>query len=186
MLPQFATKEIPMKTSRSFSIMCAAVCLLFLMGTGVAQSPRGGDTASLAARIQRLEDIEAIRTLMLDYGRLLDLRDLAGYSRLFAKDGEWVGGFGSAKGPSEILAFMQKNMGTGPNRNNSFHILSNFEIEVKGDSATAWSRWTFVIPAADGKPVISQAGRYDDILIREDGRWKFKRRSASNDIPVMP
>jgi hypothetical protein len=81
---------------------------------------------------------------------------------------------------------MQKNMGTGPNRNNSFHILSNFEIEVKGDSATAWSRWTFITPGADGKPAISQAGRYDDILVREDGRWKFKRRSASNDIPVMP
>ena len=31
-----------------------------------------------------------------------------------------------------------------------------------------------------------QAGRYDDILVREDGHWKFKRRSASNDIPVMP
>jgi len=97
-----------------------------------------------------------------------------------------VGGFGSAKGPAEILAFMQKNLGTGPNRNNSFHILSNFEIEVKGDSATAWSRWTFITPGPDGKPVISQAGRYDDILVREDGHWKFKRRSASNDIPVMP
>ena len=81
---------------------------------------------------------------------------------------------------------MQKNLGTGPNRNNSFHILSNFEIEVKGDSATAWSRWTFITPGPDGKPVISQAGRYDDILVREDGHWKFKRRSASNDIPVMP
>ena len=164
----------------------AIVALFLLLGIAIAQAPRGNDTASTAARIQRLEDIEEIRILLTDYGRLLDLRDLPGYSRLFAKDGEWVGGFGSAKGPAEILTFMQKNLGTGPNRNNSFHILSNFEIEVKGDSATAWSRWTFITPGADGKPVISQAGRYDDILVREDGRWKFKRRSASNDIPVMP
>jgi uncharacterized protein (TIGR02246 family) len=140
--------------------------------------------ASLAARLQQLEDTEEIRTLLLDYGRFLDSRDLAAYSRLFAKDGEWVGGFGSAHGPEGILAFMQKNLGTGPNRGNTFHILSNFEITVNRDSATAWSRWTFITPGADGKPVISQAGRYDDTLVREDGRWRFKRRVASNDTPA--
>ena len=146
---------------------------------GVAQSD-----SSFAARLQRLEDMEAIRALLIDYGRFLDARDLAAYSRLFARDGEWVGGFGSAKGPAAILEFMQKNLGTGPNRGNTYHILSNFEIDVKGDTATAWSRWTFVTPGPDGKPVISQAGRYDDALVREDGRWKFKRRVASNDIPA--
>src|SRR5262245_61809212 len=139
---------------------------------------------SLAVRLQRLEDMEEIRTLLLDYGRFLDSRDLAAYSRLFAKDGEWVGGFGSARGPEQILAFMQKNLGTGPNRSNTFHILSNFEIVTDRDSATAWSRWTFITPGPDGKPVISQAGRYDDVLVREDGRWRFKRRVASNDIPA--
>ena len=153
--------------------------LLLLGGVLSAQN-----NASVAARLQRLEDIEEIRTLLTDYGRFLDSRDLAAYSRLFAADGEWVGGFGSAKGPAGILEFMQKNLGTGPNRNNSYHILSNFEIDVKGDTATAWSRWTFIVPATDGKPVISQAGRYDDILVRESGRWKFKRRTASNDIPA--
>src|SRR5262245_52934262 len=119
----------------------------------------GQNDASVPARLQRLENIAEIRTLLTDYGRFLDARDLTAYSRLFAKDGEWVGGFGTARGPAEILAFMQKNLGTGPNRNNSYHILSNFEIEVKGDSATAWSRWTFITPGADGKPAISQAGR---------------------------
>jgi uncharacterized protein (TIGR02246 family) len=159
--------------------------LLLMTAVLTAQAPRAGQSdASIGARLQRLEDIEEIRTLLLDYGRFLDSRDLTAYSRLFAKDGEWVGGFGSAKGPAEILAFMQKNLGTGPNRNNSFHILSNFEIDVKGDTASAWSRWTFIVPAPDGKPVISQSGRYDDTLVREEGRWRFKRRTASNDIPV--
>jgi len=175
-----------MKVSRSFIFLCAAAALVLSIATAVAQTPRGNDTTSLAARVQRLEDIEEIQTLLLNYGSLLDSRDLVGYSKLFAKDGEWVGGFGSAKGPEEILAFMQKNLGTGPNRNHSFHILSNFKIEVKGDNATAWSRWTFIAPGADGKPAISQAGRYDDILVREDGKWKFQRRTASNDIPAAP
>jgi SnoaL-like domain len=64
--------------------------------------------------------MEEIRTLLLDYGRFLDSRDLAAYARLFAKDGEWVGGFGSAKSPAGIQAFMEKNLGTGPNRGNTW------------------------------------------------------------------
>lgn len=173
-----------MKISRIALTLCSAGVFL-LFPTIVPQAVSGTQNqASIAARLQRLEDMEEIRTLLLDYGRHLDSRDLAAYSKLFAKDGEWVGGFGSAKGPAGILAFMEKNLGTGPNRGNSFHILSNFVIEVKGDTATAWSRWTFVVPGADGKPAISQAGRYDDTFVREDGRWKFKRRAASNDTPA--
>lgn len=162
-------------------LLCGLLCGFAAAGP---QQRAGQGDASIAARLQRLEDMEEIRTLLLDYGRLLDKRDLVSYSKLFAKDGEWVGGFGTAKGPAGILEFMQKNLGAGPNQTNTFHILSNFEIEVKGDSATAWSRWTFVVPGTDGKPVLSQAGRYDDMLVREDGHWKFKRRTASNDIPT--
>src|SRR4030095_12139715 len=95
------------------------IAALLLLGGALAAQ----NDASIAARLQRLEDIEEIRTVLLDYGRFLDSRDLAAYSRLFAADGECVGGFGTAKGPAGILEFMQKNLGTGPNRNNSYHIL---------------------------------------------------------------
>ena len=166
------------------TVSAASVTIVLLTGLIAPTLSAAQSNASLAARLQRLEDMEEIRALLTDYGRLLDARDLAGYSRLFAKDGEWVGGFGSAKGPAAILEFMQKNLGTGPNRGNTYHILSNFMIDVKGDTATAWSRWTFITPGPDRKPAISQAGRYDDTLVREDGHWKFKRRVASNDIPA--
>ena len=137
---------------------------------------------SVAERLQHLEDKEEIRLVLTNYGRYLDARDFAAYSRLFAKDGEWVGGFGTVKGPAEIQAFMEKQI-SGPNKGNTYHILSNFEIELHGNTATAWSRWAYITPGADGKPVIAQGGRYDDTLIRENGAWKFQRRVASNDIP---
>jgi uncharacterized protein (TIGR02246 family) len=132
------------------------------------------------SRLQRFEDKEEIQSLLLDYGRFLDSRDFKSYASLFAKDGEWVGGFGSVSGPANIQAFMEKNMGTGPNRGNNYHLLSNFVISVQGDTATAWSRWAFVVPGQSGA-TISQAGRYDDTLVRENGKWRFKRRVASND-----
>jgi len=164
-----------MSTRRAFLPLLLIPALL---PTAVAQTP------AAAARIQRLEDIEEIRTLLLNYGRFLDARNLPAYSQLFAKDGEWVGGFGSAKSPAGILAFMEKNLGTGPNRGNTYHVLSNFIIDVQGDKATAWSRWAFITPAADGKPVINQGGHYDDTLVRENGKWKFQRRTASTDLPA--
>jgi uncharacterized protein (TIGR02246 family) len=158
------------------------ICLLAVAAgaPATAQSSRSAAADSVSARLQRFEDKEEIQNLLLDYGRHLDSRDFAAYSRLFARDGEWVGGFGSVSGPANIQAFMEKNMGTAPNKAKNYHLLSNFVITVTGDTATAWSRWAFVVPGERGA-VISQAGRYDDTLVREDGRWRFKRRVASSD-----
>jgi uncharacterized protein (TIGR02246 family) len=161
--------------------LCLACCLLTFVAAPLVAQSRSNDAASLAARLQKFEDKEEIQALLLDYGRHLDNRDFAAYSSLFAKDGEWVGGLGTiGGGPPAIQAFMEKAIGTGPNRGKNYHLLSNFVIDVKGDTATAWSRWAFVVPAEKGA-VISQAGRYDDTLVRENGVWRFKRRVASND-----
>ena len=157
---------------RSAAALGAA--LLLMVSTIEAQN--GG----LEARLRQLEDKEQIAQVLIDYGRHLDSRNLAAYAALFAEDGEWVGGFGTVKGRASIQAFMEKNMGTGPNKGGNYHIMSNFAITVTGDTATAWSRWAFVVPGERGA-VISQAGRYDDTFVREKGVWKFKRRTASND-----
>jgi hypothetical protein len=73
---------------------------------------------SLEARVQHLEDLEEIRTVLTDYGRFLDARDFYSYSHLFAKDGEWIGGLGKVQGPAEIQAFMEKSVGTTNNGHN--------------------------------------------------------------------
>jgi hypothetical protein len=164
-----------MSHSRAFTF--AAVIFAFLPGVIAQTKPM-----SVEARLHRLEDMEEIRAVLLDYGRFLDARDFGSYSRLFAKDGEWVGGFGTVQGPDAIKAFMEKSI-PGPNTAHNYHLLSNFEIDVHGDVATAWSRWAFIVPGPDNKPAIAQGGRYDDTLIRENGHWKFKRRVASNDLP---
>ena len=147
-----------------------------------AQNKSTASNPSLEARVQHLEDLEEIRAVLTDYGRFLDARDFASYSQLFAKDGEWVGGLGKVQGPEAIQAFMEKSIGVS-NAAHNYHLLSNFEIDVHGDIATAWSRWAFVVPGLDKKPVIAQGGHYDDTFVRENGHWKFKRRRASTDLP---
>src|ERR671910_1178218 len=123
----------------------------------VVPAPAQAQTAAIESRLKQLEDKEQIAQLLIDYGRHLDSRDLAAYAALFAIDGEWIGGFGKVAGRANIQAFMEKSLGTGPNRSGSYHIMSNFVITVKGDTATAWSRWTFVTPGERGA-TIAQAG----------------------------
>ena len=164
---------------RTLTTQLAGTALL-IAGLMSVEAQTLAQTAPIEARLRQLEDKEQIAQVLIDYGRHLDSRDLAAYAALFARDGEWVGGFGTVKGRDNIKAFMEKSLGTGSNRNGSYHIMSNFSITVKGDTATAWSRWTFIAPGERGA-AIAQAGRYDDELIRENGMWKFKRRVASND-----
>lgn len=164
-------------------ILCCGLvaAAAFAQGTG-----RGGEK-SLAARVQRLEDEQQIRMLLVEYGRSLDARDFAKYASLFTTDGEWIGGFGRAKGRAAIQAMMDKEIGStpAPRPNSTYHLLTNFSIDVHGDTATAWSRWAFVVTGKDNKPSISEAGHYDDVVVRENGRWKFKKRMVSNDVPYL-
>jgi len=142
----------------------------------------------LAARVQRLEDIQAIQNLLLEYGRTLDAHDLKAYSNLFAKDGEWAGGFGTAKTPAGILAMMEKNLpppAPGSKKRITYHLMTNFIIEVHGDTGTAWSRWTFVVPGPNDQPEAMHSGHYEDTLVRENGKWRFQRRMTYNDIPYL-
>ena len=177
---RFATSRRVLRFAVLFAAPFAAFIAYAFAWNGLAA--QGGQTAkeSVETRLQRFVDKDAIEGVLLEYGRALDSRDFTAYSNLFAADGEWVGGFGSVKGPANIKAFMEKNMGTGGNTTNNYHLLSNFVITVKGDTATAWSRWAFVQPGDRGA-AIAQAGRYDDAFVRENGVWKFKKRVASND-----
>ena len=160
----------------------AAVVALSLGFGHLIQTAEGADTAEV--RLQKLEDVEAIRTLLVRYGRELDKRDFAAYGALFAQDGSWKGGMGTATGPEAIAKMVAAGFGRmEPSLYlNSNHMMSSFDIEVRGDTATAWSRWTWVVVGADGKPRPERAGHYEDTLIRERGEWKFKSRQAFTEI----
>src|SRR5262245_28058738 len=73
--------------------LCAAVAAGSLAPVA-AQAPN-----ALAARVQTLEDREAIRALLVSYAHTLDTRDFDGFEQLWAKDAEFIGGAGNnAKG----------------------------------------------------------------------------------------
>jgi uncharacterized protein (TIGR02246 family) len=144
------------------------------------------DISTLQQRVQQLEDQEEIRQVLIAYGENLDARDYAGYAALFARDGVWTGGFGSATGPADIQAMLEKNLGKaqpGFVNKSSFHLMTTMVVKVTGNTATARSRYMFFTATADDKPGANLAGRYVDEFVREDGKWKIKRRTTHGVIP---
>jgi uncharacterized protein (TIGR02246 family) len=148
------------------------------------------ETEFLAARLQRLEDIDAIRRLFQDYRRSLDGKDFRTYADLFASEGEFIAGpDGSirAKGREAIFALVDSMRGSlvTDQSGDDVHVAVNDRIDLDGDSATATSTWVYIVRGGGDIPDVSKVGRYSDLLTREDGSWKFLRREAPCDIPAV-
>src|SRR5689334_22213296 len=150
----------------------------------------GGTTPpddDVEARLGRLEDTDQIRRLTQEYRRLLDARDLDGYGRLFAADGEWLGGTGYGQGPAGITAMLNERLpARSPDHPADWHLVTEPEISLDGDRAAGTVTWTWVGRGDADTPVMRLLGHYDDIYVREHGRWRYQRRIAHTDIPHRP
>ena len=139
----------------------------------------------LESRLQRLEDVEAIRQLKARYGELVDARygregvkppeQLEKLAReiaeLFSTDAEWEGGkaLGSCRGRQQIYERFLK-----PTLRFSWHYFVKPQIEVDGDRASA--RWDILAPCTTQNGEAHwMAGVEDDEYVRVDGRWLHSR-----------
>lgn len=159
-----------------------AACSAVQVGPQENPSPPG----SLQDRVKKLEDREEIGRLLVLYGRYLDRRDFTSFAMLFSeKEGEWIGGMGSAKGRDNIRDLMERTIGDLPEDAAAagYHVFTNESIEIDGDRATAETKWMFMMPDAGGRPQPVYLGHYEDTLIREKEGWRFLTRTALSDIP---
>jgi uncharacterized protein (TIGR02246 family) len=141
--------------------------------------------SELERRLRVLEDKEEIRSLLQEYRRTLDVRDMRAFSDLYARDGSWSGGSGTATGPEGIHDMLVAALPDNPPWPGStlWHWISDPAITVDGDRATADSLWMHVRRAEGDTPLLPTLGRYEDDLIREDGRWRFQLRRVTRLIP---
>ena len=165
------------------SLACVALAVITC---GAALSAKDDD---LAARIQRIEDRQAIEQLMVgDYPRALDSANWKVYASFFASDGELITGGNTIKGPAAIEAYFNRPRApragapANPEPRVGKHVVTNLVIQITGDRATAQGYWQTVMARASGT-TIAGAGHYEDVLKKENGTWKFLKRAIINDTP---
>lgn len=132
----------------------------------------------IEARIQRLEDLEAIRDLAVRYGFAVDERDFDAIVALFSPDGclRTNAGVIKGQGVEGVGAYFRNHL---PNLGPSNHFVHGHIVDFGEDA----DRATGVVSAHAemwrmGAPMIT-AMRYTDQYRRVDGRWRFQERIQS-------
>lgn len=139
------------------------------------------DLDDLAAKLQRLEDLDAIKTLKHQYCAYCDDHyNPDGIAGLFVEDGIWDGGdFGRYAGREAIRRFFR-----GAPKVLSFaaHQVMNPIIKLDGDRATG--EWKLLQPCtlegAQGPRAMWLAANYHDEYVRTPSGWKFKQLTVES------
>ncbi len=125
---------------------------------------------TLEERIQRLEDIEAIRYLQAKYQRLLDSRDFNGIAGCFADDvvSSYGNGEHTFEGKNMVVGFLMNSMAIDMP---SAHMIHGGEIDVDGDTAQAkWYLQDFLCYPKYSIN-INGAAIYDVKYVKVEGKW---------------
>jgi 3-phenylpropionate/cinnamic acid dioxygenase small subunit len=118
-------------------------------------------------------DEEAIRNLHAQFAQHLDDRELESWWMLFVEDGSFNQRVGRDEVRDMILA---GELNTIPELRRK-HAIGNIIIEVGGDTATSKSDLCmFDRRGADAPWTLAGVGRYEDRLVKVDGKWYFKHR----------
>jgi ketosteroid isomerase-like protein len=132
------------------------------------------DYAALAARIQKLEDIEAIRNLRMEYHRCVNEGDLSVVDQIYTEDAHVeFEGVGKAKGRKEGGALVA-HLASGLSFIKQF--ITNHIVHVNGDEAEGVSyldaRYVF-----GGEAVIASC-KYVEKYRRTSEGWRISYMNA--------
>jgi 3-phenylpropionate/cinnamic acid dioxygenase small subunit len=126
-------------------------------------------------------DWHAINTLLMTYAAHLDAGRFADVAALFEYASYRIEHAGAAhvseyRGVSDVLQFCRQTRLYEDGTPRTRHLITNVDIQVEGDGATATSyatvlQQTEVLPL---QPIAS--GRYVDRFERVDGAWRFADR----------
>jgi ketosteroid isomerase-like protein len=143
----------------------------------------------LLARVTELETIEQIRNLLSDYAFHLDMNETEALAELFTDDCTVI--YGPGFGAEGIEAYRKTLDGVGSYFAATSHHVSNIKVTFDdADTAQvrsvlyAWHRYRRERP--DGV----LWGQYHDVVVRQRGKWRFKRRelrtTAVKDFHTKP
>jgi hypothetical protein len=165
----------------------ARIIFTFAVATAILFMPLTQPALAQQVTMETLLDHIQIEDLLTRYYYDLSRTKAHELSEYFTEDALLDVDGTVAKGRAEIAKLYQnpapnpKEPAPTPGRRMNM-LLSNPIITVKGNTATAHLIWTGVTNEGIGKlPQLSEQGREDDELIKQNGKWLLKRRYISTD-----
>ena len=133
---------------------------------------------------QNLADRAAIQNLIVAYGTALDTLDADGYAAVFTEDAELDVAGNVRKGRQQIRAIvtgLQESRAASKAKGTPtaalYHVISNTAIEiVSASQGRHHSYWQTIRVGANNQIIVGAIGRYDDELVKRDGRWLIRSR----------
>jgi ketosteroid isomerase-like protein len=139
-------------------------------------------TETLEARVRRLEDREEIRQSLIDYGELLDARDLDGWADLWAQDGQFEMSTGRvAKGRAAIKDMLGAVI--AESTQSVVHMEINPRITLDGDQASSTMLYAVARTQDDGLTRVIFLGHHHSRHVRTPDGWKISYRRNTVDLP---
>jgi uncharacterized protein (TIGR02246 family) len=118
-----------------------------------------------------IEDYVAIQRLYSRYSWAADRREMEAWLASWTADGVMVHPDGTTyTGREELEAQARAHMVEG-----AYHWTGNLDVEATETGARGRCYLLYVV-TPDGAPRIEFALHYEDELVKQDGRWLFKRR----------
>jgi ketosteroid isomerase-like protein len=182
----------------NFRRTVGALLAALMLQTAIGPETRAQD---LEARLRAVEDRIEIEQLLMRYAAAYNTGDANAYVAMFTPDAvfelrreidqpPFIGPF---KGREAIRKQWFPDVPTGASTaGGKFgamrHVTTNYEINVKGDTATVRAFFIEVVsngantPPGSKPPTIHAMGRYEDELVRHEGRWLFSKRIVVTDL----
>jgi uncharacterized protein (TIGR02246 family) len=164
----------------SAAIVLAACLLVTALPAGAADPP--------AHAMQRMLDRIEIQELVARYVTALDTRDPDLYENVFTEDAVFEVSGRVHRGRKEIrqiIIGLQKGIeerkAKGEPVNDLYHTFTNTSIEFVSDvEAIHHAYYQTIRVGPDKKVAIGTIGRYDDVMVKQNGRWYIRTRKAVN------
>ena len=163
--------------TRTSAVMYAVVSATALFGGTTA---RADDAA-----VQKLLDRAEIEELVTRYVTALDTRDADMYAGVFAEDAVYElpgnvvhrGRAAIRKIVTDLQESRRRNDAAGKPSPSLYHAMFNHSIELVDATHARHQCYAQTVRAAEGGQfVVGFMGRYEDELVKRDGRWYIQTR----------
>lgn len=167
------------------------IALPLVLAGSIAAAMRPAAGAESDAAVQKLIDRAEIEALVARYVTALDTLDADAYAGVFAEDARfnvsgtvYDGRDAIRKIVTDLQAARARNDAEGRPTPRLYHVMSNTSIEVLDENSARHQSYAQTVRAADnGQFVVGFMGRYDDVLVKRDGRWQIQSRNLESFVP---